>query len=799
MTSLARRIFGRAELCVPIGYALITLAFSRPLRAFEHGPDEGFNLAKAALVADGHRLYTEIWSDQPPLFTWLLRAVFGVFGEDVLVGRLLVLALACLLLAAAARTARLAFGAGGAWAAPLLLLLVPQFQPSSVAVWIGLPALSFATLAFAAAAQAHRRGSAPWALGSGALLALGAFTKLFVLPLVPVLLLLTGLGPPPGRRRRCALAWLAGFAGVSLAVGLTCVGPTGWDQLVGTHLEAARSPAFDDAPESTLLARLRPSAWVGALALAGAVLACRRRPAAIPLALAGWMAAALGVLAVHRPVRDHHMLLWTVPAALLAAPVLVAAVALARRAVARAPGRRLVRVATVSATVVAVVWLLSDAGGWRVRRYTSASERLPRELVERVRSLARAGDEMLTDRPMIAFRAGVPVLPESAVVSLKRFLSERITEARLMELAASRRTAFVLIGRFHLPALRRRLAAGYQIVHRNGAGTLFLRAGSREEPWPCAWPDCLQQSDDWYRGSQARELAEIVLLAQRPDGGWAKLADRSRGTDRGDAGDCVPTHLLGCSSIDERATTAELRFLARAYTVTADERLATAFRRGLDHLLASQTPSGGWAQVPTAPAGAHQAAITLNDNAMAHVMSLLDDVARRPEHAFVGAERVEQARRAFERGVACLLACQVRVDGTPSVWCAQHDRLTLAPVAGRSFEPASLSGRESVGVVRLLLRVADPSPEVRSAVEAAAAWFEASRLPAADGGPPRWARFYDLSTSRPIFPDLDGVVHATFEALSAERRQGYDYITDEPRALLEEDVPRWRAGLASGR
>jgi len=78
-------------------------------------------------------------------------------------------------------------------------------------------------------------------------------------------------------------------------------------------------------------------------------------------------------------------------------------------------------------------------------------------------------------------------------------------------------------------------------------------------------------------------------------------------------------------------------------------------------------------------------------------------------------------------------------------------------------------------------------------VEAALRWFEAARLPG--DGPSRWARFYDLATGRPIYPDRDGRVHAAFEDLSEERRTGYRYVVDEPRALLETDAPRWRARL----
>src|SRR5947199_222028 len=44
-----------------------------PLRtAIKIGADEDFEISKAVLVLKGYKLYTEIWNDQPPLYTSLL-------------------------------------------------------------------------------------------------------------------------------------------------------------------------------------------------------------------------------------------------------------------------------------------------------------------------------------------------------------------------------------------------------------------------------------------------------------------------------------------------------------------------------------------------------------------------------------------------------------------------------------------------------------------------------------------------------------------------------------------------------
>jgi len=51
--------------------------------------------------------------------------------------------------------------------------------------------------------------------------------------------------------------------------------------------------------------------------------------------------------------------------------------------------------------------------------------------------------------------------------------------------------------------------------------------------------------------------------------------------------------------------------------------------------------------------------------------------------------------------------------------------VTLAPAWARNYEPPSLSGDESVGVVRFLMGIERPSPEVTAAIEGAITWFKA--------------------------------------------------------------------------
>jgi PelA/Pel-15E family pectate lyase len=156
------------------------------------------------------------------------------------------------------------------------------------------------------------------------------------------------------------------------------------------------------------------------------------------------------------------------------------------------------------------------------------------------------------------------------------------------------------------------------------------------------------------------------------------------------------------------------------------------------------------------------------------------------------------------------------VDGKPTAWCAQHDHETLEPQKARSYELASLSGGESVGIVRFLMQIENPSDEVIRAIEAAVAWFEKSKLegikvvrvkdPTKPRGydkivvedptaPPMWARFYDIQTNQPIFCSRDGIPRRTLAEISYERRNGYSWLGYYAQALLQKDLPAWKSRL----
>lgn len=74
---------------------------------------------------------------------------------------------------------------------------------------------------------------------------------------------------------------------------------------------------------------------------------------------------------------------------------------------------------------------------------------------------------MLTDRPMVAVHAGVPVPPDLAVISGKRLATGELTESDLLQALDRYRPELVVLGRFEFPSLEGRLSASgeYQRIY----------------------------------------------------------------------------------------------------------------------------------------------------------------------------------------------------------------------------------------------------------------------------------------------------------------------------------------------
>lgn len=339
-----------------------------------------------------------------------------------------------------------------------------------------------------------------------------------------------------------------------------------------------------------------------------------------------------------------------------------------------------------------------------------------------------------------------------------------------------------------------------------GAGTGgTVECAPAAVPITVPWSSINSQPAAWYSGAEALTLAGNMVYYQNVDRGWPKDTDMTTRADRRSG-----------STIDNSATTTQIEFLSRVFEATGCTMYRDAAVGGIEYLFAGQYENGGWPQ--EFPNGDdYHLHITYNDNAMVRVLTLIRNIARRAApYAYLDESFVPRAEDSVARGIQCILDTEVMTE-TQAGWCAQHDEVTLEPAQARSYELPSISGSEGVGIVRFLMTIENPSPEVREAIESAVAWFEAVKIsgirvmetaddvvvvedPAA---PPIWARFYELETNLPIFssrcevPECDDdpyfMVRYSLAEIDVERRTGYAWYGDWPHRLLTADYPAWQA------
>lgn len=329
-----------------------------------------------------------------------------------------------------------------------------------------------------------------------------------------------------------------------------------------------------------------------------------------------------------------------------------------------------------------------------------------------------------------------------------------------------------------------------------------------------SWKQALNQEKGWYADKEAQRIADNVLFFQRNIGGWEKNRDMAKvlKEDEKQKLEKLKTSDEG-TTIDNNATFTQMRYLARVYNATGNHTYKEGFLKGLDYLLEAQYNNGGWPQYYPIREGYYEH-ITYNDGAMIGVMRLLRDISEEREtFDFVDDERIKSIDRALKKGLDIILKTQVEVDGKLTVWCAQHDKDTLKPAKARAYELPSLSGSESVGIVRYLMELENPDENIINAVEGAINWFEESKITGKNvkwvkdesypdkqdrvvendkDADPLWGRFYDIETNKPIYVGRDGKIKYKLSEIEQERRVNYSYVGDYASELLEKEYPEWK-------
>ncbi|KAF0152768.1 MAG: pectate lyase [Ignavibacteria bacterium] len=316
-----------------------------------------------------------------------------------------------------------------------------------------------------------------------------------------------------------------------------------------------------------------------------------------------------------------------------------------------------------------------------------------------------------------------------------------------------------------------------------------------------------------YKQTQVKEIAWNLVKYQNKDGGWPKNIDWLAIIEP-DSVKNLLSALYKTSTLDNRNTYSQAEYLAQAYLITKEEKFRKSSERAIDFVLNTQKSSGGWR-------GWDVDAITYNDEVMTGAMKLLLDIKEEKEYFWwINKERKLKAEAALQKAIDITLKCQIVVDGNKTGWGQQHDHNTLQAVKARAYELPGISSLESAAIVKFLMLIKNPSPEIISAINSAVDWMQKSKLYEIrivadkedslktfynsrrpdrklikdETAPPIWARYYEIETNRPFFCNRDGIKVYSLSEVLPERRRGYAWYGYWPSDVLNLHT-KWKKNL----
>ncbi|MBV5314645.1 MAG: pectate lyase [Prolixibacteraceae bacterium] len=326
-----------------------------------------------------------------------------------------------------------------------------------------------------------------------------------------------------------------------------------------------------------------------------------------------------------------------------------------------------------------------------------------------------------------------------------------------------------------------------------------------------------KQNQARYTEAEITKIADNILLYQRNNGGWPKNYDMQAILLPEQIDSLVRTKNQTHTTFDNSTTYTHIEYLATAYSLTHIEKYKDACIKGISFVLGAQYANGGWPQYFPIEQGNYSRRITFNDGAYIGIMEMLKKIVDdNPNFTFVGNNLRENVKVAYEKGLECILKMQIVDNGRLTVWCQQHDEITLQPAWARAFEPPSICNGESAGIVQFLMSIEKPDQKIINSIQAAVKWFQDSKIlntrvetvkaptekskymsyssdrvvVTDSSAPPIWTRFYELRTQKPLFCDRNSKFLYSMAEVSRERRVGYAWYTYAPQKILDK-YPKW--------
>jgi len=434
------------------------------LGGFQWGVDEGMYLMRVFLMQKGYHLYSDIWTDQLPGLIALIQLAFAIFGNSIAVGRAVIVLLATLGLLGTALLAYKLGGAAGSLVSVVMLALAPNFFWLCRAIISpDLPSISLATLSLALAWHWRRTRHRRWLLMAGSVFALGFLVKataIFVL--IP-----TGLTVLVPCQEKGRVTWaerardLGLFASVVALSILLVMSFYDWralyDQVAITQLRSGQVYDPKIIPHARKIWQYLMADNYGLLALGlyGIIPGLRKRREETLIVLA-WLSVTLVTLLIRSPMwPEHHLVVLLFPLAILAGITVQQIWEYLCRLFASTRSLVIDHWSFVVGLLTIGVYLASLPRILRADKdLLAAPTYRSQELAVRYLEEATAPDDfIITDYPIIPFRADRRVPPSLCTVSAKRIETGLLTDEELISAAEEYKPTAIVSWIDRLPRL----------------------------------------------------------------------------------------------------------------------------------------------------------------------------------------------------------------------------------------------------------------------------------------------------------------------------------------------------------
>jgi hypothetical protein len=464
------------------GLVALTIAcFSSIRSAIEIGEDEYFEVTKGLLWSKGYPMYEKVWNDQPPLFTVLMGILFKCFGADISVARGLAVFFGLLLAAGCLVIVKGRSGWLAGYGAMFSLIVAPRMLEMGVSAMLEVPAMALALWSLWPIEQWRKSRRWQCLAWSGLLMATAFQTKLTAAMLVPPLALeivLSSLGANARASVKNSF-WNLGIWGLSFLSGFLILG-----LLLGNDYRRYWTSHFTNSAmylnEAKAFAFFLPAHPEAVCAVIMAFLICawRRDWRKMAFPFVALLTAAV-VHSHHRPYWEYYYVHFAVPLAWLSGY----AIGELFQAAGDAP-----RLRFVPPSFVRIVFLLAGStlvsiaaskGGTRLTEeiHDIRAQRRTEQsgVLEAMNSFRDQTRWAYSTAPIYVFHAKLLMIPEVAVVPLKRFWSGDLTEQDIVKIVRRYHPEQVLFrSESMLPEMTAYLKENYVIAYDDDRHALWV-------------------------------------------------------------------------------------------------------------------------------------------------------------------------------------------------------------------------------------------------------------------------------------------------------------------------------------